>query len=43
MDNMLSVSEEDIKLKFITPQVLSKGWAFDDISMKNGQTYGWQD
>lgn len=34
MDNMLSVSEEDIKLKFITPQVLSKGWAFDDISME---------
>ena len=28
------MSEEDIKLKFITPQILSKGWAFDDISME---------
>ena len=34
MDNMLEMSEEDIKLKFITPQILSKGWSFDDISME---------
>lgn len=34
MDNMHKMSEEDIKLKFITPQILSKGWSFDDISME---------
>ena len=34
MDNMLEMSEEDIKLKFITPQILSKGWSVDDISME---------
>lgn len=34
MDSMLNMSEEDIKLKFITPQILSKGWSFDDISME---------
>lgn len=28
------MSEEDIKLKFITPKILSKGWSFDDISME---------
>lgn len=34
MDNMHNMSEEDIKLKFITPKILSKGWSFDDISME---------
>ena len=34
MDNMQEMSEEDIKLKFITPQILSKGWSVDDISME---------
>lgn len=34
MDDMLNMSEEDIKLKFITPQIMAKGWSFDDISME---------
>lgn len=34
MNNLQEMSEEDIKLKFITPQILSKGWSFDDISME---------
>lgn len=34
MDSMLKMSEEDIKLKFITPQIMAKGWSFDDISME---------
>ena len=34
MDNMLNMSEEDVKLKFITPQIMAKGWSFDDISME---------
>ena len=29
-----SLSEEDIKLRFITPAVLNKRWAFEDISME---------
>ena len=29
-----SLSEEDIKLRFITPSILSKDWAFEDISME---------
>ena len=29
-----SLSEEDIKLRFITPAILNKGWAFEDISME---------
>jgi len=29
-----SLSEEDIKLRFITPAILSKDWAFEDISME---------
>lgn len=28
------MSEEDIKLRYITPAILSKDWAFDDISME---------
>lgn len=34
MDSMLNMSEEDIKLKYITPQIMAKGWSFDDISME---------
>lgn len=34
MDNILNMSEEDIKLKFITPQIIAKGWSFNDISME---------
>ena len=34
MDDMLLMSEEDIKLKYITPSILAKGWSFDDISME---------
>ena len=34
MDNLLTLSEEDIKLRFITPAILQKGWSFDDISME---------
>ena len=34
MNNLQEMSEEDIKLKFITPQILSKGWSVDDISME---------
>ena len=29
-----SLSEEDIKLRYITPSILNKGWAFEDISME---------
>jgi type I restriction enzyme R subunit len=29
-----SLSEEDIKLRFITPAILCKDWAFEDISME---------
>ena len=29
-----SLSEEDIKLRYITPAILNKGWAFEDISME---------
>ena len=29
-----SLSEEDIKLRYITPAILSKDWAFEDISME---------
>ena len=29
-----SLSEEDIKLRYITPAILSKGWALEDISME---------
>ena len=33
-ENMKSLSEEDIKLRYITPAILSKGWAFEDITME---------
>ena len=29
-----SLSEEDIKLRYNTPSILNKGWAFEDISME---------
>ena len=29
-----SLSEEDIKLRYITPSILNKDWAFEDISME---------
>lgn len=34
MDNILSLTEEDIKLRFITPAILNTDWAFEDISME---------
>lgn len=40
MDNMQNMSEEDIKLKFITPNILYKGWGLDDISMEKKITDG---
>ena len=30
----MSLTEEDIKLRYITPSILNKGWAFEDISME---------
>ena len=32
--NKLELSEEDIKLRYITPSVLSKGWSVEDITME---------
>ncbi len=29
-----NLSEEDIKLRFITPAIIAKGWSFEDISME---------
>ena len=34
MDSIHSLSEEDIKLQFITPSILNKGWRFEDITME---------
>ena len=34
MEEMLSLSEEDIKLRYITPSICDKGWSFSDISME---------
>lgn len=34
MNHLLSMSEEDIKLKRITPAIQAKGWSFGDISME---------
>ena len=34
MDNMLALSEEDIKLRYITPSILRKGWSVEDITME---------
>lgn len=33
-EKIYTLSEEDIKLKYITPQICSKGWSLDDISME---------
>lgn len=34
MDNILELSEEDVKLRYITPSVLEKGWSVEDITME---------
>ena len=34
MEDILSLSEEDIKLRYITPSICNKGWSFNDISME---------
>ena len=34
MDDLLQLTEEDIKLRYITPSICEKGWAFSDISME---------
>ena len=31
MDNILALTEEDIKLRYITPSILQKGWSVEDI------------
>lgn len=32
--HILSLSEEDIKLRYITPAIMQKGWSVDDITME---------
>ena len=34
MENLYDMSEEDIKLKIITPSIMDKGWGYDNISME---------
>lgn len=34
MNNVLALSEEDIKLRYITPSILQKGWSVEDITME---------
>ncbi len=34
MDDVYSLSEEDIKLRYITPAILQKEWSVDDITME---------
>ncbi|UKK52437.1 EcoAI/FtnUII family type I restriction enzme subunit R [Prevotella sp. E2-28] len=34
MEDVYSLSEEDIKLRYITPAILSKGWSVTDITME---------
>ena len=34
MNNYSNLSEEDIKLRFITPAIINKGWSVDDITME---------
>ena len=34
MEDIYSLSEEDIKLRYITPSILGKGWSVDDITME---------
>ncbi len=33
-EKIYTLSEEDIKLKYITPKICAKGWSLDDISME---------
>lgn len=33
MDNILALSEEDIKLRYITPSILQKGWSADTVAI----------
>ena len=34
MDDIYSLSEEDIKLRYITPAIVSKEWSVEDITME---------
>lgn len=34
MNNLLELSEEDIKLRYITPAITNKGWSVEDITME---------
>ena len=34
MDDVYSLSEEDIKLRYITPAILKQGWSVQDITME---------
>ena len=34
MDDIHSLYEEDIKLRYITPAILTKGWSVQDITME---------
>ena len=34
MENLLALSEEDIKLRYITPAITNKGWSVEDITME---------
>ena len=34
MTNLKSLSEEDIKLRFITPAITARGWSVEDITME---------
>ena len=34
MDDIYALSEEDIKLRYITPAILNKGWSVTDITME---------
>lgn len=34
MEDYCSLSEEDVKLRFITPAILNKGWSVNDITME---------
>ena len=34
VDDVHKLSEEDIKLRYITPAILNKGWSVNDITME---------
>lgn len=40
MDNIHVMSEEDIKLRYITPSILNRGWSVEDITMETKVTEG---